>query len=245
MAAQTGSATITAASGGVSGTVTVTGTAATVASITVSPASVTLAAGQTQQYAATATLSDTSSCRFLGPGSLQRMLGIPILAGPGQVPVERQERTDGVMLRASHDGYADRFGALHERTLLLSADGTRLDGEDAFLPARGKALPASKDDTFAIRFHLHPAVKASRLSDGHGVMLILANRQAWTFTAYDDEVQVEESVYLAGPDGPRRATQIVIHGHARKTPHVHWAFAQAERPQGQRRDADSEPRLPL
>ncbi len=193
----------------------------------------------------TMTMSDTSSCRFLGAGSLQRLLGVPILAGPSHVPVTREERNDGIMLRASHDGYADRFGVLHERTLLLSADGGRLDGEDAFLPARGKALPAGKDDAFAIRFHLHPAVKASRLSDGHGVMLILPNRQAWTFTAYDDEVQVEESVYLAGPDGPRRAMQIVVHGHARQSPHVHWAFAQVERPSGSRREAADEPQLPL
>ena len=56
----TGSATITATSGTVSGTDTVTGTSAVVTAIAVSPASVTLAAGQTQQFAATATLSDGS-----------------------------------------------------------------------------------------------------------------------------------------------------------------------------------------
>ena len=56
----TGSATITATSGTVSANDTVTGTSAVVTAIAVSPASVTLAAGQTQQFAATATLSDGS-----------------------------------------------------------------------------------------------------------------------------------------------------------------------------------------
>jgi uncharacterized heparinase superfamily protein len=193
----------------------------------------------------TVTVADSSSCRFLGKASLQRLLGVPVLAGPSKVPVEREERDDGVILRASHDGYADRFGIVHERTLQLARDGSRLDGEDSFLPARGKTLPAGKQDACTIRFHLHPAVKASRLSDGHGVMLILPNRQAWTFTAYEDEVQVEESVYLAGRDGPRRALQIVISGHAREKPHVRWSFTQVERPSGARREADNEPRLPL
>jgi uncharacterized heparinase superfamily protein len=194
----------------------------------------------------TAAFSDTSSCRFLGPGSWQRLLGTLILAGPSNVPVERQDHNDdSVLLRASHDGYAKAFGAVHERTLLLAGDGTRLEGEDAFLPARGKSLPSGRDDTFALRFHLHPAVKASRLSDGHGVMLILPSRQAWTFSAEDDEVHVEEGVYLAGPDGPRRTMQIVIYGHARQTPRVRWSFAQVERPSGNRREADNEPRLPL
>ena len=35
---------------------------------------------------------------------------------------------------------------------------------------------------------------------------------------------LEESVYLAGPDGPRRSVQIVIYGNARAVPRVHWTF---------------------
>ncbi len=75
------------------------------------------------------------------------------------------------------------------------------------MPARGDSLPGNKPDDFAIRFHLHPTVKASRLTDGHSVMLMLPNREVWTFTAYEDRVEVEESVYLAGHrrTAPRRA----------------------------------------
>ena len=76
-----------------------------------------------------------------------------------------------------------------------------------------------------MRFHLHPSVKANRLTDGHGVMLMLPNKEVWTFNAYEDRVELEDSVYLAGPDGPRRTVQIVIYGHARKVPRVHWSFA--------------------
>ena len=69
-----------------------------------------------------------------------------------------------MMLRLSHDGYADRFGVVHQRTLRLSPDGRRLDGEDVFVPAHGESLPARRGDDFAVRFHLHPPVKASRHS---------------------------------------------------------------------------------
>ena len=58
--AETGNSTITASSGTVTGDTTVTGTSAVITAISVSPASVTLAAGQTQQFAATATLSDST-----------------------------------------------------------------------------------------------------------------------------------------------------------------------------------------
>src|SRR5436190_927170 len=70
----------------------------------------------------TVTFNDTSSCRFLTSESLKNLLGAPILAGPADVQVSRQER-DGVILRLSHDGYLDRFGVVHHRSLRLSADG--------------------------------------------------------------------------------------------------------------------------
>ena len=35
-------------------------------------------------------------------------------------------------------------------------------------------------------------------------MLLMPNKDVWTFNAYEDRVDLEESVYLAGPDGPRR-----------------------------------------
>jgi uncharacterized heparinase superfamily protein len=107
---------------------------------------------------------------------------------------------------------------------MLAADGGRLDGEDVFTPALGNAISANRDQ-FAIRFHLHPLVKANRLSDAHGAMLVLPNKEVWTFTAYEDRIDLEESVYLAGNDGPRRTVQIVIHGRARNVNRVQWTFA--------------------
>ncbi len=79
-------------------------------------------------------------------------------------------------------------------------------------------------DEYAIRFHLHPAVKASRLSDGHGVILLLPDKELWTFNTFGDPVELEESVFLASPDGPRRAVQIVIYGKAREKPAVRWCL---------------------
>ena len=151
------------------------------------------------------------------------------------------------MLRLSHDGYAQRFGVVHQRMLRLSPDGRRLDGEDFFVPAHGDSLPVRRGDHYAVRFHLHPSVKANRHSDGHGVMLVLPQNEVWTFDAYEHRVELEESVYLAGPDGPRRTVQIVIYGRARAVPSIHWSLshqnAQAQEPA--RRATREEPQLPL
>jgi uncharacterized heparinase superfamily protein len=193
----------------------------------------------------TVTFNDTSSCRFMTSESLKSLLGVPILSGPADVQVARQERDSGVMLRLSHDGYLDRFGVVHHRSFRLSADGKRLDGEDVFAGAHGEALSTRRGDAFAVRFHLHPTLKASRHSDGHGAMLVLPNKEVWTFDAYEEKVELEESVYLAGPDGPRRAVQIVIHGRARDVPRVQWTFAHQDAQEPARRALREEPELPL
>jgi uncharacterized heparinase superfamily protein len=194
----------------------------------------------------TVTFNDQSSCRFF-ESNLRKMLGgIPIISGPHNVQIERDDRQHGAHLSASHDGYAPDFGAVHSRVIKLSADGRALDGEDSFTPANGREFPPKAGDEYAIRFHLHPAVKANRLSDGHGVILLLPDKEVWSFSTYGDTVQIEESVFLAGSDGPRRTVQIVIYGHARQRPTVRWSLRHTPPLMPDARpDRAEEPELPL
>jgi len=199
----------------------------------------------------TVTFNETSSAQFVDATAFRRMLGgSPMLDGPRHVSVERQERPEGTTLRAGHDGYAGRYGVVHERTVTLSTDGARIEGEDLFLAADGSPQLRSGQDRYAVRFHLHPLVTATRLADGHSVSLMMPNKEVWTFNAGADEVRLEDDVYLAGNDGPRRALQMVIHGHARSAPRVVWSFreaySRAEATTDPARRARSEqPRLPL
>jgi uncharacterized heparinase superfamily protein len=173
----------------------------------------------------TVTFNDTSSCRFLEAPEFRRLFGSPIVEGPRQVDVRREEHNKGISLRTTHDGYVPRFGLVHQRSLEFAADGNRLDGEDLFFPGEGDFLPSKARDEFAVRFHLHPKIIATRQADGHGATLVLPDNSVWNFHAYEDEVTLEESVYLAGQDGPRRTFQMVIIGHARKAPRVVWTFS--------------------
>jgi uncharacterized heparinase superfamily protein len=173
----------------------------------------------------TVTFNDVSSCHFMDSSLIKRLMrGTPIASGPRQVTVEREEEGGAIVLRASHDGYVEDYGVLHQRALMISADGKRLDGEELFTAMHGDEALAGQDQ-FAVRFHLHPMIKANRLSDSHGAMLLLPNKDVWTFNAYEDRIDIEESVYLAGNEGPRRTTQIVIHGHARKVARVQWTLS--------------------
>jgi uncharacterized heparinase superfamily protein len=130
---------------------------------------------------------------------------------------------------------------------MVAHDGSRLDGEDTVSAAPGARIKGTETD-YALRFHLHPSVKASRLSDSRGVMLVLPNRDVWTFEALDDKVELEDSVFLAGNDGPRRTAQIVIRQDGRHTPSVRWSLVRSTTSPSAtaaKRSARREPELPL
>src|SRR5262245_495414 len=104
----------------------------------------------------TVTFNYTAPCRFLEDGPFKRFMGTPIISGPVNIPVSREDRPDSIILRASHDGYADRFSVIHQRALKLSRAGNRIDGEDLFISADGDIITPNVPDGFAGRFHLHP-----------------------------------------------------------------------------------------
>jgi uncharacterized heparinase superfamily protein len=196
----------------------------------------------------TLTFHSTSSCQFVELTAMKRFLqGAPIVSGPNTVESYREVVGNGTLLTTSHDGYLGRFGVTHRRVLMAAHDGSRLDGEDTISPVPGGRIKGTDTD-YALRFHLHPAVKASRLSDGRGVMLVLPNRDVWTFEALDDKVELEDSVFLAGNDGPRRTAQIVISQDARQASTIRWSFVRSgasPSATSARRNPRREPELPL
>ena len=196
----------------------------------------------------TLTYHDTSSCQFVEMSTMKKLLqGAPVVAGPENVENYREVVGNGELLTTSHDGYVQRFGLMHRRVLMASLDGTRLDGEDTISPAPNARVRNNETD-YALRFHLHPSVKANRLTDARGVMLVLPNRDVWTFEAPDDKVDLEDSVFLAGTDGPRRTAQIVIRQNTRHASSIRWSFTRSStspNATNARRNTRREPELPL
>jgi uncharacterized heparinase superfamily protein len=144
----------------------------------------------------------------------------------------------GLLLRAIDHAFAGRPGDLHERDIFLSASGNDLRGEDRFLA--GERQSEIGERAAAVRFHLHPAVKATLSQDGLSVMLILANKAGWRFSAKGGALSLEDSVYLLGSGAPRNTQQIVIRGKGQ----INWAFKRIEK-RSKAKDETEAPELPL
>ncbi len=183
-----------------------------------------LAARKTAAHS-TVSVGEASSARFLASGFLSTMLGPLVREGPRNVPAAREQNAAGTAFRASHDGYAARFGMIHERGLTLDAAGARLDGCDVLRPVRRSA---SADIVLA--FHLHPDIGASLIENGRGVLLAVPGGEFWLFAAEGHAAVLEESIFFAAASGPRRSRQILVRLGVRPGARVVWSFARTTRP---------------
>lgn len=178
------------------------------------------AAARTTAAHSTLVVNDASSVRFL-TGRTRRWLGPLIVEGPDAVEVQREDGADHVAVSGSHNGYQNRFGAIHERAIALSTDGRRVTGIDRLRTVAGGA---GKAERYAIRFHLHPGVRASQTADGTAVQILCADGETWIFTAIGLTPVLEESIFFAGLQGVRRTEQIVLSGAVDGGLEIGWRF---------------------
>ena len=171
----------------------------------------------------TLTMADTSSCQYAKGAGPDQLLDGRIISGPSKVTVNRQSAEDCIAIEASHDGYERQFGVLHTRSLFLSIDGERLEGEDTITDS-GRKVTGALLARYAIRFHLHPSVRAQLNEDRLSVALYTPSGQIWTFESEGFEIDLEESIYFAGSHGGIKTEQIVIHASRRDEGPIGWSL---------------------
>ena len=193
----------------------------------------------------TVCLNDRSAGLILSDRLTCGIFGTPVIVGPADVRAKVIRAEGGGAVDALHNGYFDEYGIIHQRRLFLGGNGTDLRGEDCFVtdienPQNLSNVP------FAIRFHLHPSVKATVSMDAGSVMLMLPNKTGWRFSARGGRLKLEDSVYLPGGHGVRRTKQIVLEGVTGRPDRLQWAFKRiAKRKAEPVSSPERAPQLPL
>jgi uncharacterized heparinase superfamily protein len=160
----------------------------------------------------TLVLDDTNSTSVLINGKLG--------SGVNAVEIDRRalapdKGVTATRLEASHDGYANRYGLVHRRILIMRDEGGELRGEDLLIPVGRKGRRGKVP--LAIRFHLGPSVEVEITETGNGAGLVLPDGSYWQFVAgigalEDCTLAVEESLWVDGEGRPRPVHQLVIQG---------------------------------
>ena len=161
----------------------------------------------------TLSVANTSSSQFLSFPLLDEPMSQSRLMGPDTVETSSRSRAGILDVQAAHDGYMSRFGLIHQRSLRLMNDGTRLEGVDRLTAPEGLTEAArAADGEYALRFHLHPAVRAELARDAMSALLVLPNREGWRLVIRQGHLRVKESVFLATMGGRNHAQQLVLEG---------------------------------
>ncbi|MFO1085167.1 MAG: heparinase II/III family protein [Reyranellaceae bacterium] len=168
----------------------------------------------------TAVVDDTNSSEITNHGSLEYRAG--------NVLVDRADSDGAQWLDMCHDGYRSLYGIVHRRRLWLSPDGGDLRGEDTFAGPEGRPVTLP-DRRFIVRFHLHPAVKATLAQSGQAVLMRLPSGRAWRLRASGAGMGLAESIYLGEIGRVRRTEQIVLVGQVpMEGTTVKWALTRIE-----------------
>jgi uncharacterized heparinase superfamily protein len=171
----------------------------------------------------TLVLAGQSSARLVRSALLRHRIGTAPIMLPERVTCDVSETGDGVLLQASHDGYLARFGLTHARTLLLAADGRRLDGEDTLEGANGD-LRLAQDVPVAVHFHLPPHAGARYGAAQGTAQLILRNGERWLLSVAGAALTIEAGTHFSDVLGPVQAQQVVLRTVCYGAASVRWGL---------------------
>jgi uncharacterized heparinase superfamily protein len=147
--------------------------------------------------------------------------GALAIAHPDHVSVRLSETAGAIELEASHDGYVERWGLVHARSLSLAADGSKLSGSEALVPAKG-VLRFAWDVPFAVHFHVHPDAEVWPGQEPDTADLVLGSGTAWRLSVAGAQLTIESSVHHSGALGPLPAQQVVLRAACHGEAKVSW-----------------------
>jgi uncharacterized heparinase superfamily protein len=166
------------------------------------------------------TIEDTNSTEILANGRLGQRRAVATL--------HREEENGNILIEASHNGYEELFGVIHQRRLFLASGGEDLRGEDTLFPS-GSGAHMQENIAFALRFHLHPTVSASLLHNRQTVLLRLPSGGGWRLRVQGGALSISESIYLGRGGEVKRCEQVVVTGAIKggtsgEVAIIKWAF---------------------
>lgn len=108
---------------------------------------------------------------------------------------------------ASHNGYQNRYGYIHERSLKFIKKEKIFYGIDSLITNK-----KADNISYGIRFHIHPGIKIVKTQSSRSILLSLKNGEGWQFSCKNKEVLIEKGIYLGNKNKVIENENIYISG---------------------------------
>jgi len=109
-------------------------------------------------------------------------------------------------ISASHDGYLQKFGTIHEREIEFYPEQNKLVGYDKLLRKN-----SGKKIKFDIRFHLDPNSKVMKTQDNKSILIELED-EGWKFNCDKLEINIDNGLYFGNKNSHKNNQNIFISG---------------------------------
>ncbi len=107
---------------------------------------------------------------------------------------------------ASHDGYLQKFGSIHEREIEFYPEQMKFIGLDKILRKK-----ADKEIKFDIRFHLDPNSRVMKTQNNKSILIEL-EEEGWKFSCDKFDINIDNSLYFGNKNSYRENQNIFISG---------------------------------
>jgi len=123
-------------------------------------------------------------------------------------------------ITVSHNGYQNRYGYIHERSIKFIKKERIFLGMDSLI----KNEKAS-NISYGIRFHIYPGIKIVKTQNSQSILLRLKNGEGWKFSCYNKKVSIEKGIYLGNRNKIIENENIYILGMTNgENQIIEWSF---------------------
>ena len=121
---------------------------------------------------------------------------------------------------ASHNGYQNRYGYIHERSIKFIKKEKIFLGIDNLIKNK-----KASNISYGIRFHIYPGIKIVKTQNSQSILLSLKNGEGWKFSCHNKEVLIEKGIYLGNKNKIIENENIYILGMTNgENQIIEWSF---------------------
>jgi len=123
-------------------------------------------------------------------------------------------------ITVSHNGYQNRYGYIHERSIKFIKKEKIFLGIDSLIKNE-----KANNIRYGIRFHIYPGIKIVKTQNSQSILLSLKNGEGWKFNCHNKKVLIEKGIYLGNKNKVIKNENIYISGMTNgENQIIEWSF---------------------
>ena len=137
-------------------------------------------------------INDTSSCIFQKNKFINKIYGNSLINKHKIISKKYTEDKDAYFISAAHNGYENKFGYIHQRSIRILKKSDEIFGEDKLQKTKNN----NNTSIYFIRFHIYPNTKIVKTQAENSVLISLPSGEGWLLQSEINTLNIEKNIFL-------------------------------------------------